>query len=62
MPKPNQAAPSGSDLVEARVLSDCALGKWGEVIKVERSLAESSALLDPHPDAVAYAKAQQKTE
>lgn len=44
-------------MVECRVLTDCPYGLWGEVVKVEKSVAMSTPFLDPHPDAVAAAKA-----
>jgi hypothetical protein len=46
-----------TSMVECRVLSDCPFGQWGEVVRVEKSVAESACFLDPHPDAVAAAKA-----
>lgn len=43
-------------MVECRVLTDCPYGSHGEVVKVEKNVATSTPFLDPHPDAVAYAK------
>lgn len=42
--------------VKARVLSDCAYGLHGEVIKIDPALAASCLLLDTDPSAVAYAE------
>lgn len=47
-------------MVECRVLSDCSQGSWGEVVKVQKSVADQSPFLDSHPDAVAAAKAEIK--
>lgn len=40
--------------VQAFVLSDCAYGKWGDVIEVDAAVAASCLQLDPAPGAVAY--------
>jgi hypothetical protein len=50
-------APKTGDLVEARVLVDCAFGKVDDVVSVEPAVAEAHPELDTHPDAVAYARA-----
>jgi hypothetical protein len=58
MPKSKApAADAAADsLVPVRVLSDCAHGLCGQVVDVPASVATSSPQLDPHPEAVAYAR------
>lgn len=54
MPKKEQGP------VEARVLMDCELGKKDDVVSIEDTeqafAYEAYGWIDPHPDAVAYAK------
>jgi hypothetical protein len=59
-PPPTDPPPAAEPaLTEARVLIDCQHGKVDAVVALtDADLAEAVALgvLDPHPDAVAYAK------
>lgn len=57
MAKKSEAAKLNDDgQVEARVLRDCAHGRADEVVTVDSTIADADDALDPHPDAVAYAK------
>lgn len=43
--------------VKVRVLVDCAVGKCDEVVEVDaKDLPALAGMVDPHPDAVAYAE------
>lgn len=47
----------GTGLVRVRVLVDCAVGKCNDVATVQaEDLPGLAGLVDPHPDAVAYAE------
>ena len=51
-------AAASSDLVEVRVLVRCAFGEPDAVVALPHDIAAAHAgEVDPHPDAVAYAKA-----
>ena len=49
--------PESFATVSARVLLDCQLGKCNDVVQVlEQDLPSLQGMVDPHPDAVAYAQ------